>query len=275
MVKVYKGTDHEFYMDGYLQNVLDTAKTVIKKDWDMIFIIDGSEGSGKSVLATQCAKYCDEKFVIDKIVFGPSQFRKAIIDSEPYQAIVYDEAYTGLSSRATMSLINRTLVSMLAEIRQKNLFVFVVMPTFFDLDRYVALWRSRALIHVYTSQNFERGFMAFYDKDLKKDLFVTGKKFYNYRKPRPNFIGRFTNHYVVEEKEYRKVKKNALVTREKKVEDLIKRKELEAELFERVVGCDTADKITHKLKAEMLGMSIQNYYLKLKKWKEDGELKAI
>jgi len=35
MVKVFQGTDEEFYMDGYLQTNLDTAKKVITKDWDI------------------------------------------------------------------------------------------------------------------------------------------------------------------------------------------------------------------------------------------------
>src|SRR3990167_8074395 len=156
------------YIDGYLKQNLDTAKEVIRKDWDMVFCYDGAEGSGKSRKAIQDAYYCDPTLTMDRIVFTPYLFRKVVINSKPFQAVVYDEAYTGLSSRATMSLINRTLISMLAEIRQKNLFVFVVMPTFFDLDKYVALWRSRYLIHIYTQGQFERGYFTFYNVDKKK-----------------------------------------------------------------------------------------------------------
>ena len=31
-----------FYMDGYLKSNLDTAKRIIKKDWDMLFVYDGN-----------------------------------------------------------------------------------------------------------------------------------------------------------------------------------------------------------------------------------------
>ena len=41
MVKVFKGTEDEFYMDGYLKANFDTARKVIKKDWDMVFVVDG------------------------------------------------------------------------------------------------------------------------------------------------------------------------------------------------------------------------------------------
>ena len=270
MVKVFQGKDYEFYMDGYLNTNLERAKTVIKKDWDMVFVVDGPEGSGKSVLSMQMAKFCDPSFTIDRVVFTPSGLRKAIIEAEKYQAVVYDEAYTGLSSRATMSLINRTLISMLAEIRQRNLFVFVVMPCYFDLDKYVALWRSRALIHVYIGKKFQRGFFSFYNVDKKKALYMLGKKYYCYSKVTPNFIGRFTNAYVLDEKEYRKKKKESLIDREKKREEATKRKEIEAEMFERVM--EMGEKVPAKFKIQLLGMPHSTFFMKQKQYKEMQEL---
>lgn len=197
-------------MDGYLKLAYDKAKKVILNDWDFVFLIDGMEGGGKSVLAQQGASYCDPTFCAERIAFTPEEFRDSVLSAKKYQAVIYDEAYTGLSSRGTMSDINKVLVQMLAEIRQKNLFVFIVMPTFFDLDKYVALWRSRALLHVYTDKGFGRGYFTFYNKERKKNLYINGKKFYSYGKPSPNFRGRFTNAYTVNEEEYRAKKLKAL-----------------------------------------------------------------
>ena len=265
-MKVFEGTKDEYYMDGYLKTNMDTANAIIKKDWDMVFIVDGGEGGGKSVLSQQCAKYNDSTFNIDRIVFTPKTFRDAIINAEKYQAVVYDEAYTGLSARATMSLINRTLISMLAEIRQKNLFVYIVMPTFFDLDKYAALWRSRALIHVYTSDGFERGYFAFFNKDRKKDLYILGKKFYAYGKPKANFHGRFTNHYTVNEEEYKEKKRNSLLAREKKGEEESVKQEVMAQMFERLVDLKG---MTNLQKSKALGISEAYYYIMLKRWKNE------
>ena len=253
-----KVTNKNYYMDGYLKNALDTAKKVIRKDWDMVFAVDGSEGTGKSVISQQIAYYCDPSLTNDQIVFTPNTFRQAITKAKPYTSVIYDEAYTGLSSRATMSMINRTLISMLAEIRQKNLFVFVVMPTFFDLDKYVALWRSRALIHVYIGDNFQRGYFAFYNSKKKKDLYINGKKFYNYSKPRPNFVGRFTNFYTVDEKEYKKNKRNSLIDREKRKEEEIIKRQIEDALFERLQ--DLKENIPHSLKRKILSLPESTYY---------------
>jgi len=256
-----------FYMDGYLRVNFDRAKEVIRKDWDMVIVYDGNEGSGKSVKAMQDAFFCDPTFNIDRIVFTPPDLRKAIMSAKPYQAVLYDEAYTGLSSRATMSMINRSLISMLAEIRQKNLFVFVVMPCFFDLDKYVALWRSRVLIHVYT-KNFQRGYFSFYNVDRKKDLYINGKKYYSYFKPKANFNGRFTNFYPVDEKEYRKKKKNSLLVREKKREEAEMMKEVQKEIFNRVIEMED---ITNVVKIKILGISEPTYYNWVRRFNEERE----
>lgn len=270
MVKV-KVNEHEFYLDGYLKENLDTARKIIKDDWDMVFIVDGAEGSGKSVLAMQCAYYCDPTLELDRIVFTPYEFRKAILNAKPYTAVIYDEAYTGLSARATMSMINRALVSMLAEIRQKNLFVFVVMPTFFDLDKYVALWRSRALFNVYTGDNFQRGYFKFFNKTKKKDLYINGKKFYNYNKPESNFIGRFTNFYPVDVNAYKKKKRDSLLDREKKAEEAQIRMQMQNAIFERIMSLDEKmlEKIPVDARAKIIGISKPTYYVKLEQFKNE------
>ena len=73
-----KSNEWTGYMDGYLRQNLTVAKDIVKKDWDMVFCVDGYEGSGKSVLAQQCAMFCDETFNIDRICFTPDGFVKAI-----------------------------------------------------------------------------------------------------------------------------------------------------------------------------------------------------
>ena len=123
-----------FYIDGYLRKNLDVCKKVIKKDWDMMLAVDGDEGGGKSVFAMQIAKYLDEDFGIDQIAFTPEEFMKKVLAAKKYQAVIFDEAYSGLSSRGTMGRVNKMIVRMLAEIRQKNLFILIVLPSFFDLD---------------------------------------------------------------------------------------------------------------------------------------------
>ncbi|KKM60431.1 hypothetical protein LCGC14_1541850 [marine sediment metagenome] len=259
----------KLYIDGFLKSNLDKAKEIIRKDWDIVFVYDGYEGSGKSVKAMQDCFYFDNTFNMDRVCFDPREFTRAIKKAQPYQAVLYDEAFTGLNARAAMSLINRTLVKMLAEIRQKRLFVGIVMPTFFDLDRYVALWRSRALIHVYMGKNFQRGFFMFFNMERKKQLYVLGKKYYSYYKPPANFKGRFTNTYVMDEVEYRKRKRDSLMKRGSDQEKRLMEEQVRNSMFERLVGFEG---ITNVQKAKILGIPEGTYYYKLKNYEETGEL---
>jgi hypothetical protein len=199
------------YIDGKLyRDIEEKIKPKIhKKDNDWVWIVDGPEGSGKSVLAQQLAKTIDPSFCNDRMCMTPREFTKAIVRAEKGQCVVFDEAFTGLSSRASLTEINKLIVSLMMEMRQKNLFVIIVMPTFFLLDRYVALFRARGLFHVYL-KNGKRGRWVYFNSKKKKLLYLKGKKLFSYSEPRSGFRGRFNDNYTVDEAEYRKKKKEAL-----------------------------------------------------------------
>lgn len=203
------GKDTKLYSDGGLKKQLDAhvIPAVQKKDFDYLLIVDGEEGSGKSVFSMQLAKILDPNFCLSQVVFTPKEFIKAIVDAKPHSCIVFDEAFTGLSSRSSLSEVNQLLVSLMMEMRQKNLFVIVVMPTFFMLDRYVILHRARGLFHVYL-HGLNRGYWRFFSKDRMKYLYLAGKKMYSYTAGKHLFFGRFLNQYMVNEDEYR-VRKRA------------------------------------------------------------------
>lgn len=168
--------------------------------------------SGKSTFAFQLGKYIDPTLTIRRVVFSADDFRDAIYKAKKGQVIIYDEAFTGLSSRSSLSGINRALVSLMMQMRQKNLCIILVLPTFFLLDRYAALFRSRILIHVYENKGI-RGFYRVYNRKKKKMIYLTGKKDYTYR-VRTKYTGRFYGKFALgdenDEKEYRKKKAKAL-----------------------------------------------------------------
>lgn len=195
-----------YFMDNYLYSNLSILKDTVKKDWDVVIEIDGYEGSGKSSLAQQIAYFFDPTFNIDRIAFNHIQFKKIVLSASKYQVIVFDESYADLSSTTTIKTINRTLCNMMSQIRQNNLFIIIVAPSFFDITRYIAIHRSRVLLHVYTHEKFERGYFACYTYNKKKILYLIGKKLYNYGVVKPDFTGKFPSCYTVDETEYRKRK---------------------------------------------------------------------
>lgn len=209
MVKVII-KEQEYYLDGILKTNLDLTKKVIKKDWDFLFVIDGIEGGGKSVFTQQVAYYVTEGNVaVDQITYSPKEFRKRILEAPKYSAVIYDEAFRGLSARAAMTQTNRMLMGMLQEIRQKNLFVFIVLPSIWDLDKYVALHRCAGLFHITVTEKRERGFFKFYNKDQITNLLRDYKLRYKYPYS-PKFKGRFTKYLPLDKEEYLKKKGEAL-----------------------------------------------------------------
>jgi len=212
----------EYFMEDRLKHNLDSKvrNSLEKKDKDYVICVDGKEGVGKSTLALQMAKYVDSTFNLKRIVFNPEEFREAIYKAKKGQCIVYDEAFTGLSSRTSLSPVNKVLISLMMQMRQKNLFVILVLPTFFLLDKYAALFRTKALVHVYENKG-RRGYFLVYNSKLKKYLFLFGKQTYSYstKHAKSRFKGHFYGVFALGSKEiedkYKKMKEKALQDSEK------------------------------------------------------------
>ena len=193
----------------------NVKKRVLQKDRDFVLVIDGEEGSGKSVLAMQIAKYLDPEFNLDKIVFNSDDFLKLIKDPKTKKGscILLDEAMAAANARGALTEVNRSMQAVASEMRQKNLFIIFCIPSFFDLDKYFALWRCRNLFHVYFTPDEDRRYVIF-PKDQKKMLYLLGKKTYSYSKPYSPFPPfAFNNHYVVDEEGYRAKKASAFKKR--------------------------------------------------------------
>lgn len=211
------GQNISYYMHDRLKRNLQEKiiPALNKKDKDRVLVIDGPEGAGKSTFAFQIGKFVDPSLNLSRVVFTADDFRKAIYRAEKKQCVIYDEAFTGLSSRAALSKINRTLISLMMQMRQKNLFVIIVLPTIFLLDKYVAIFRTIALIHVYEVRGV-RGYFRVFSRNAKKLLYLQGKQTYSYqhKKISTPFKGRFYGVFALGdeevEKEYRKKKAYAL-----------------------------------------------------------------
>lgn len=204
----------EYYLDGYLKNNLDLLVKDVRDDNDCVFVVSGREGSGKSTVTFQAAKYVDPTFTLDRVVFNTEDFHKIIISlgkkREKYKAVVFDEAIAGARAAQWATHVSQAIIQLLAQIRQFNLFVFIVIPSFFELNRYIAVHRSQALIHCYRDKLGRRGSFAGYGWEKKKRLFLVGRKEYNMRVQHPDFIGSFTKFMPLDDAKYREKKIQAL-----------------------------------------------------------------
>ena len=204
------------YIDGYYKQLLDDFKiAVTKHDTSIVLIIDGKSGKGKTTLSNQTGHYLDPNFSLKNIYYDPQEFLKGLADSKPGDYISFDEAMI-ITSRSAMSQVNIMIIQAMSMIRSKKIYVSFCVNAVFDLDRNLVLSRGDVLLHVYGEGLTDRGrFAAFFkakgdQRDRLKELYFFGKKLYDYKKPRANFIARFTKNFVVDPIEYEKVKQIAI-----------------------------------------------------------------
>lgn len=105
-----------------------------QEDSDVVAIYSGNAGSGKSVKAMHHAYVVDPTISMKRICFKQDEFISAVVHANKGEVIIGDEAVSLFFSRASMAKENRIVVEMMAQIRQKNLAIFLCVPEPLMLD---------------------------------------------------------------------------------------------------------------------------------------------
>lgn len=208
-----------FYIDKKILASMRKHQEIVKKrDQDRVRIIDGREGTGKSTLALQQAYVDDPNFCLNNVVFTSNDFENRIRNAPKHSAIVFDEAFNGLSSKGALSGENKRLVKLLMECRQQGHFIYIVLPSLFLLEKYVAIFRSNALYHVCITKDGNQRFYRVYNYDNKKLLYLMGKANLNYSRPKIVQSFKFYRKLppTIDPEEYRKKKLAAFKDEDKK-----------------------------------------------------------
>jgi hypothetical protein len=190
---------------------------------DRVYLVTGREGSGKSTDTLQKAYAVDPTFNLKRVAFDSESFAKIIRKANKFEAVVFDEAFNGLSSKGALSKENKRLVKLLIECRQRRLFIFIVLPSMFLLEKYVGIFRSHALFNVMIAKrNYKIRYYKVYDYSQKKELYMRGQKYYSYAFPKIWKMFRFYGKFppTIEQKEYESKKSRAFQKREKDDLDL-------------------------------------------------------
>lgn len=95
------GKEISYFLEPWIKKKFDEKiiPDIQKKDKDCIIAFDGKEGSGKTTIALQWCKYVDQSFNLNRICFTPEEFRESVYKAKKNQAIMFDEAFTGFSSK--------------------------------------------------------------------------------------------------------------------------------------------------------------------------------
>lgn len=219
MVKILCNGE-SFYLNKVLKQSLDIQISDIKnKNQDLVIVIDGKEGSGKSKKSRQIAYYCAQQlgvnFGVDNIHFDLKEYIEGSLKGGKYSINLLDEGRKLLNKKRSNSREAVTFTNFLSECRDMRQIHIILLPAFHDLDSYVVLWRMDLLIHL------EKYHVA----DLKSDIgwrLVLGdykvfdnnnvlKKFYNFKYNYPknySIKDKFSNFEVLEDFESYEIKKS-------------------------------------------------------------------
>lgn len=203
----WKGEPCKFYMERtLLENVEPVKKVVLNKDFDFVSVIAGLPGMGKSNFSMSLAKFFDPNFCLENVAFTADQFIEKTNELPKNSSIVLDESFDSMNSKVGMSREFLKVMNHLQLIRQRNLFIILNLPNFFDLHKSIAIYRSSFLFVVYGQSFGERGTFAAYGREEKKMLYINGSKYMNYHCEPPNFRGRFFKQTAIDQKEYEVLK---------------------------------------------------------------------
>lgn len=211
------GKPCSFYLDGTTQRELDIIKKrVTKKNWDYVAIVAGLPGDGKSTFVRGPAKYLDPNFSEKNIVFTADQFIEITNTCPENSAICLDESFEALNTKVSMSKDFRKIINHLQLVRQRHLFIFLLLPDFFSLSKHIAIFRSSTLFVVYSNEDGERGRYVVFGRKEKKNLFIKGAKWINYNAYPSNYRAKFTNEEgIIDEIAYEKAKMDHLLSQNK------------------------------------------------------------
>lgn len=257
----------EFYLDEFLKQKLDTLKHIVyKKNWDGVILIDGHERVGKSTLGICIGYYLSEgNFSVENICADNEDAVKKIETFPDKSVLLVDEGSLVFNSRDAMKKEQKKLMKILNVVGQKNMIFIIILPSFFDLNKQIAIRRSKFLLHCYTDNTLARGRFAYFGEDAKKKLYTIGKKnfdSYDYPKRSINELGRFTDFNPLGD-EYLETKKKSLFSAlhedEKKKSDDIRAK-IYAKIIKSVEEYKFPCSFTHEMKSKMLGITRKTYY---------------
>lgn len=214
-------SNHNLKLNTYYGSNLKIIKNEAQpNDWDCLAIFFGFEGTGKSTLMFQSAKFLDPGFNLSRVVFTPEQFNKVVDEAPVGSCVVWDEAITGATASQHARSINQAVISKLTQIRKKKMIFFLGFPYLHMLGKYFV---SRCLFscYVYAKDFNDRGYFSFYDFKKTNILYNVMKGQFNnypiaalniYSK---NFSGTFGKKIPFSAKDYDDKKEEARLTERK------------------------------------------------------------
>lgn len=150
--------DKRFYFSKKLYNDLKIyCKHMIYNNEDILILMDGPEGSGKSTFARQISvaisyilkhefnSECSTE--IKSLQWTLDGYIKHSLMGQKYQINILDESRRLLNRKNFNNKETRNFSDYLSECRKYNQVHFILLPAYHDIDKYILLWRAKMFIH--------------------------------------------------------------------------------------------------------------------------------
>lgn len=159
MVEVNLCNERTWHINKTLKTNLDILLNDVKhNDMDLVIIIDGGEGLGKSFMSRGIGLYCatalNSTFDVNDITFDLETYIKNSLDAGSpeknkgkHKINVLDEGRHAINRTRANSKKNVYFTNFLSECRALRQVHIILAPAFHDLDKYIILWRMALLIH--------------------------------------------------------------------------------------------------------------------------------
>lgn len=121
---------------------------VANKSSDHFTVICGLEGSGKSTLAAQMGSVVSPTLNRDSVLYEPTDFLQAVLDSKIGDTIILDEGVLFLFSRTALAKNNVQVTKIFQLMRVKRLHIIICIPRFKNIDSEVRQHRCDNLIDI-------------------------------------------------------------------------------------------------------------------------------
>lgn len=188
-VTLYDGT--KWFLPEKIKVNLDIVLNDVKySEMDLVIVIDGKEGLGKSFASRGLAKYCatklNSKFSVNDIYFDTDEYINGSLeagsaeDTGVHKINVLDEGRNALNRLRSNSRKSVKFTNYLSECRALGQVHIILAPAYHDLDAYLINWRMSFVIH------FKKNYIKDESTDLgvkiKRGQFLlfTDKKFLSY-----------------------------------------------------------------------------------------------
>lgn len=146
---------------------------------DAVFIVEGSEGEGKTNSSLALAYYVHTKTKYPINLFFRLEPLLNFAKSTEKQIIIWDEPALDSLSTDWYKKTNKDLIRLLMAVRKKRHFFFFNFTKFYKFNEYISVDRSLGMIHLYSRKEIQAGHFVYIRKRSLEPLmraYKTSKK---------------------------------------------------------------------------------------------------